>query len=70
MTLYTRGDSIEFRKQVIFVISQHDGRESVEAMMKLARTEQNPTLRKDLIFWIGQSDDPRAVDFLVEIINE
>jgi HEAT repeat protein len=69
VSLYSKDTSVEFRKQVVFVLSQHDDRESIDAMMTLARTEKNAELRKNLIFWIGQSDDPRAVDFLVEIIN-
>lgn len=67
---YDSDDEIEFREQVIFVLSQTSDPQAIDAMMDLARKEKNRDLRKKLIFWIGQSDDPRAADFLLDIINE
>ena len=30
----------------------------------------NPVVRKQAIFWLGQSKDPRALDFLEEILTK
>jgi HEAT repeat protein len=55
---------------IVFQISQQEGSEALEALMEIARTEKDPELRNSAIFWIGQIDDPRVEDFLLEIINE
>ena len=60
----------EMREQVIFVLSQRGEKSALETMIKLARVEKDPKLREQLVFWIGQSKDPMAEDFLLEIINE
>ena len=35
----------------------------------IARRDPDRELRKKAIFWLGQSNDPRVRDFLLEIIN-
>jgi len=36
----------------------------------VARTNRNPAVRKQAIFWLGQSKDPRALQFLEEILTK
>jgi len=36
-------------------------------MFRIAKTHPNRVIRKQAIFWLGQSDDPRAFDTIVEI---
>jgi HEAT repeat protein len=67
--LYRTMDDREMREQVIFVLSQRDETEAVDALMNIARNETDRELRKKAIFWLGQSDDPRVADFLLELIN-
>ncbi len=67
--LYRTMDDREMREQVIFVLSQRDETEAVDALMNIARNETDRELRKKAIFWLGQSDDPRVPDFLLELIN-
>ena len=38
-------------------------------MIRLARTDKDPVIRKQAIFWLGQSGDPRAVEFFAEILT-
>lgn len=70
--IYDSGtDDRELRNQVIFVLSQR--RRDQAAMDKLhdiAQREQDAELRKQAIFWLGQSGDPRAAKFLEDIINK
>jgi HEAT repeat protein len=47
----------------------HDG-EGVPLLISLARTNKNPVVRKQAIFWLGESRDPRALDFLEEILTK
>ena len=68
--LYDRMQNTEMKQQLIFVYSQRHEAAAVDALIKIAKTEQDRELRKKAIFWLGQSHDPRAAQFLLEIINQ
>ena len=44
-------------------------RAAVDQLMEIARNEEDSELTKNAIFWLGQSDDPRVAEFLLEIIR-
>jgi hypothetical protein len=67
--IYGRIQSREMKEQLIFVYSQRREREAVTALIDIARTEADPELQKKAVFWLGQSRDPRAAEFLLELIN-
>lgn len=70
LDLYRSSTDTELREQAIFVLTQvADDGEAVEALMEIARTEENPELRQNAVFWLGQSDDPRVVEFLMELVR-
>jgi hypothetical protein len=64
-----RGDR-EVRKQAVFALSQRSANEGVSALIRIARTNPDPELRKTAMFWLGQSDDPRALALFEEILRE
>src|SRR6266704_2706901 len=68
--LYDRMQNTEMKQQLIFVYSQRHEAAAVDALIKIAKTEQDRELRKKAIFWLGQSHDPRAAQVLPEIINQ
>jgi hypothetical protein len=37
--------------------------------MAIAENDSDGELRKKAIFWLGQSKDPRAAEFLLRLIN-
>jgi hypothetical protein len=37
-------------------------------LMDVARNNRNPAVRKQAMFWLGQSHDPRAVKFFEDIL--
>jgi HEAT repeat protein len=47
----------------------HDA-DAVPRLVQLAKTNKNPVVRKQAIFWLGQSRDPRALDFLEELLTK
>jgi len=51
------------------VASQEDQKGAVDFLMNVAKTEKDKDLRQKAIFWLGQSDDPRAADFLLDLIR-
>ena len=45
-------------------------RDSTNAkLIEVARTNRNPEVRKQAMFWLGQSKDPRAVEFFEQILT-
>ena len=59
----------EIRKQAVFALSQQRGTESVNTLMEVARKNRNPDVRRTALFWLGQSNDPRAVSIFEEILS-
>ena len=64
-----RASDIEIRKQAVFALSQRPDEEGVPALIRIARTNRHPELRKTALFWLGQSDDPRALTLFEEILR-
>ena len=63
------GTEREVRKQAVFALSQRTSEEAVPALIRIARTNRDPELRKSALFWLGQSNDPRAIDLFEEILR-
>jgi hypothetical protein len=61
--------SRELRKQAVFALSQRPSDEGVPALIRVARTSRDPELRRTALFWLGQSEDPRALDLFEEILR-
>jgi hypothetical protein len=36
--------------------------------MQVAQSNSNPAVRKQAMFWLGQSKDPRAVEFFERVL--
>jgi len=58
----------EVRKSAVFSLSQRPNDESVPALLRIARTHKDPELRRSAIFWLGQSKDPRVLDYFEEVL--
>ena len=68
--LYFSVEDREMKEQVIFALSQSpDEGEAVEQLMEIATTEDDADLKKNALFWLGQIDDPRVAEFLLELIR-
>jgi HEAT repeats len=60
---------LEVKKKAVFALSQMPRDEGVPKLIEVARTNRNPAVRKQAIFWLGQSNDARAITFLEEILR-
>jgi HEAT repeat protein len=49
-------------------LSQLPPDRGVPLLIEVARANQNPAVRKKAIFWLGQSEDPRALEFFEQIL--
>jgi HEAT repeat protein len=67
--LYGTVSDREMREQLIFVYSQRDESAALEKLIEIAKRDPSPELRKRAVFWLGQSDDPRAVQAIQDIID-
>ena len=59
----------EIREQAVFGLSQLPKDQGVPILMHAAKTNRDPQVRRKALFWLGQSDDPRVLGFLEEILN-
>ena len=60
----------EIQNQLIFVFSQRQrDSEAVDKLMDIAKNDPDRDVRKQAIFWLGQSHDPRVKQFLLDLIN-
>jgi HEAT repeat protein len=61
-------DDTEVQKQAVFAISQRAKDEAIPLLIKIARTHPKPAVRKQAMFWLGQTGDDRALEFFKEIL--
>ena len=59
----------EVRKQAVFALSQRPSKEGVPALIEIAKSNRDPEIRKNALFWLGQSRDPRALALFEEILS-
>jgi HEAT repeats/PBS lyase HEAT-like repeat len=60
----------DVKKKAVFALSQLPRDEGVPLLIKVARTNANLEVRKQAMFWLGQSRDPRAIDFFSEVLGK
>jgi hypothetical protein len=60
----------EVREQAVFALSQRPRDEGVPALIAVAKTNKDPEIRKKAIFWLGQSNDPRAIDLFEQLLTK
>ena len=58
----------EVRKSAVFALSQRPKDEGVPALIRIAKTNRDPEVRRSAIFWLGQSEDPRALGLIEDLI--
>jgi HEAT repeat protein len=52
----------------VFALSQMDANDGVPKLIEVAKTNRNYVVRKEAIFWLGQSEDPRALAYIEEVL--
>ncbi|HEX6309964.1 MAG TPA: HEAT repeat domain-containing protein [Longimicrobiales bacterium] len=62
-------DELEVRKQAVFAISQIRSDSAIDTLIDIARTNREPEIRRNAIFWLGQSGSPRAIAFFEEVLR-
>ncbi len=60
----------EVREAAVFALSQRPHDEGVPALLAVAANDKDPKIRRSAIFWLGQSDDPRALSFFEAVLTK
>lgn len=60
----------EVQVQAVRAIGERRSEETVPTLIKIARTHQNQLVRKQAIRSLGESGDPRAVEFFREVLSK
>lgn len=56
------------RESAVFALSQRPRDEGVPALINIARTNRDPQIRRRALFWLGQSNDPRALQLFEQLL--
>ncbi len=59
----------EVREAAVFALSQRPREEGVPVLIRIAAAHRDPAVRKRAIFWLGQSDDPRALALFEQLLT-
>jgi HEAT repeat protein len=59
----------EVKKKAVFALTQMPSGEGVPLLIQVARNNKNPEVRKQAIFWLGQSKDERALSFIEDVLK-
>ncbi|MEZ4455910.1 MAG: HEAT repeat domain-containing protein [Gemmatimonadales bacterium] len=60
----------EVRESAVFGLSQLPKDEGVPILIRVAKTSRDPKIRRSAMFWLGQSEDPRALDLFEELLTK
>ena len=69
-TAQSADGNAEVQVQAVRAISERKAEEAVPLLIKIARTHPNQMVRKQAIRSLGESGDPRAVDFFREVLSK
>jgi hypothetical protein len=58
------------KKQAVFAVSQMPPDQGVPILIQLAQTNRNQEVRKQAMFWLGQSGDSRALRFFEDVLSK
>jgi hypothetical protein len=63
-----RDPDTDVKKRAVFALSQLPKDDGVPKLIDVARNNKNAAVRRQAMFWLGQSNDPRALKFFEEVL--
>jgi HEAT repeats len=63
-----RDPETDVKRRAVFALSQLPKDDGVPKLIEVARNNKNVAVRKQAMFWLGQSNDPRALKFFEEVL--
>ena len=68
-TLYDRVGSRDVKEQLIWVMSESRDPRASDRLVEIAKSDRDPEMRKKALFWLGQKNDPRIRQILLDILK-
>jgi HEAT repeat protein len=65
-----RSDEDELKTHAVFILSQLPRSEGIPQLLEIARSNRNWRVRRQALFWLGQSGDPRAIDLFESVLRQ
>ena len=62
------GSDIDVKRRAVFALSQLPAGEGIPRLIEVAGTHSSRAVRRQAMFWLGQSSDPRALAFFERIL--
>lgn len=59
----------EVRQSAVFGLSRRPADESVPALIKISESDRDPEIRRNAMFWLSRSDDPRAMAWFEKVLT-
>jgi hypothetical protein len=59
----------EVKKRAVFALAQIPNGDGIPKLIEVARSNRNAAARKQAVFWLGQSRDPRALKFIEDVLT-
>jgi hypothetical protein len=69
-TLAINDPNEQIRKSAVFALSRLPGDEAATQLIAVADSSKDPLVRRQAIFWLGQSSDPRALEYLTKLLKQ
>lgn len=60
----------DVKEQAVFALSQQAHAVGIPALIRIARANRDREVRRKALFWLGQSDDPRALALFEELLTK
>jgi HEAT repeat protein len=70
VTVYDRLSDPEVKEKLIWVMSESRDRAATDKLIEIARKDPDREMRKKALFWLGQKNDPRVRQLLIDILNQ
>jgi HEAT repeat protein len=70
VALYDRLTDAEMKEKLIWVMSESKDRAATDKLVEIAQRDRDQEMRKKALFWLGQKNDPRVRQILVDILTK
>lgn len=67
--VYDRLPETAMRRQYTFVLSQRHDAEALDKLIDVAEHDRDRDVRRQALFWLGQSKDPRAIAYIRDLVT-
>jgi HEAT repeat protein len=70
VALYDKTNDREMKEQLVYVFQQRGTGPAFDKLLDIARNEKDMEIRKNALYWVTRSKDPRALKLIEDIIEK